>query len=90
MDKERAWVICRGISWSGKQFCYFFGKLVLKMSASNEIFGDIKYNYEIEVDDKMFIQNNADQAKGNAAKLEYANYGKNLNGSAALIQKFLI
>lgn len=60
------------------------------MSASNEIFGEIKYIYEIEVDDEMFIQNNAGQAKGNAAKLEYANYGKNINGSSAFIQKFLI
>ena len=60
------------------------------MSASNEIFGEIKYIYEIEVDDEMFIQNNADQAKGSAAKLEYANYGKNINGSSAFIQKFLI
>ena len=60
------------------------------MSASNEIFGEIKYIYEIEVDDEMFIQNNAGQAKDNAAKLEYANYGKNINGSSAFIQKFLI
>ena len=38
---------------------------------------------------KIFKQNNAGQIKGNTTKLEYTNYGKNVNGSS-FSQKFLI
>ena len=34
----------------------------------------------MEMDNEIFKQNNADQVKDNAAKLEYPN-GKNVNGS---------
>ena len=44
----------------------------------------------MEMDNEIFKQNNADQAKGNATKLEYTNYGKNINGSPSFVQKFLI
>ena len=33
------------------------------------------------MDNKIFKQNNADQVKSNATKLEYTNYCKNLSGS---------
>ena len=39
---------------------------------------------------EIFKQNNADQVKDNATKLEYTNNGKNINGSRSVIQKFLI
>ena len=42
------------------------------------------------MDNKIFKQNNADQAKDNATKLEYTNYGNNINVSPYFIQKFLI
>ena len=38
------------------------------------------------MDNEIFKQNNL----VHAAKLEYTNCGKNVNGSPALIQKFLI
>ena len=44
----------------------------------------------MEMDNKLFKQNNADQVKGNATKLEYTSYHKNINGSPSFIQKFLI
>ena len=44
----------------------------------------------MEMDIGISKQNNADQVKGNATKLEYTNYGKNINGSPSFIQKFLI
>ena len=44
----------------------------------------------MEVDSEIFRQNNVDQAKGNATKLEYRNYDKNINGSPSFIQKFLV
>ena len=44
----------------------------------------------MKMDNEIFKQNNLDQVKGNAAKLEYTNCGKIVNGSPALIQKFLI
>ena len=33
------------------------------------------------MDNKIFKQNNADQVKSNATKLEYTNYCENLSGS---------
>ena len=39
---------------------------------------------------EKFKQNNADHVKGNRSKLEYKNYGKNMNASPSFIQKFLI
>ena len=44
----------------------------------------------MEMDNEIFKQNNADQAKDNAIKLEYTNYGNNINGSPYFIEKFLI
>ena len=44
----------------------------------------------MEMDNEVFKQNNADQVKGNATKLEYTNYGKHINDSPSFIQKFLI
>ena len=44
----------------------------------------------MEMDIGISKQNNADQVKGNATKLEYTNYGKNINGSPSFFQKFLI
>ena len=44
----------------------------------------------MEMDIGISKQNNADQVKGSATKLEYTNYGKNINGSPSFIQKFLI
>ena len=42
------------------------------------------------MENEIFKQNNADQVKDNAAKLEYTNYGKNVNDSPSFIQKCLI
>ena len=42
------------------------------------------------MDNEIFKQNNADQVKDNATKLEYTNYGKNKNGSPSFSQKFLV
>ena len=51
-------------------------KLVLKKSANNEVFENIKNTFEIEMDNKPLKQNNADQVKDNAPKLDYKNYGE--------------
>ena len=42
----------------------------------------------MEMDNKIFKQNNADQLKGNATNLKYTKYGKNINGSPSFIQNF--
>ena len=63
-------------------------KLALKKSANNEAFQHIK-TFEMEIDNEIFKQRNADQVKDNATKLEYKNYGKNVTGSP-LIKKFLL
>ena len=47
-------------------------------SANNEVFEYIKNTFETEMDNGIFKQSNADQVKGNATKLEYTNYSKNL------------
>ena len=39
----------------------------------------------MEIDKEIFKQNNADQVKGNATKLEYTNYRKNINDSPSFI-----
>ena len=44
----------------------------------------------MEMDNGVFKQNNADQVKGNATKLEYTNYGRNINDILSFIQKFQI
>ena len=71
-------------------FAISLEKLALKKSANSEVFEHIKSTFEMKVDNESFKQNNADQVKGNATKLEYTNYGKNMNGSPSFIQKFLI
>ena len=45
-------------------------KLALKKSANNVVFEHIKNTLEMEMDNKIFNQNYADQVKGNATKLE--------------------
>ena len=42
----------------------------------------------METDNEIFKQNNADQVKGNAAKVEYTNYSKNVNGSPSFVTIF--
>ena len=71
-------------------FAISLEKLALKKSANNEVFEHIKDTFEIEMDNEIFKQNNADQVKGNATKSEYINCDKNRNGSPSFIQKFLI
>ena len=44
----------------------------------------------MKMDKGIFKENNADQVKGNASKLEYTNCRKNINGSPSFIQKFLV
>ena len=71
-------------------FAISLEKLALKKSANNEVFEHIKDTFEIEMDNEIFKQNNADQVKGNTTKSEYTNCDKNRNGSPSFIQKFLI
>ena len=52
--------------------------MTLKKLAKNAVFEHIKNIFEMEMDNEIFKQNNADQVKGNATKLEYTNYGKNI------------
>ena len=42
----------------------------------------------MEMDSKIFKRNNADQVKANATKLEYTNYGKNVNGFLLSFKSF--
>ena len=65
-------------------------KLALKKSPNDEVFEYIKNTSEMAMDNEIFKQNNVNQAKGNGTKLEYTNYGKNINGSPSFIQNFLI
>ena len=44
----------------------------------------------MEMDNEILKQDNADQVKGNATKLEYTDYGKNINSSLSFIRKSLI
>ena len=44
----------------------------------------------MEMDNEIFKQNDTDQVKRNATKLEYTNQDKNINGSHSSIQKILI
>ena len=62
-------------------FAVSLEKLALKKLGNNEVFKFFKNSFEIEMDNKIFKQNNADQVKSNATKLEYTNYRKNLSGS---------
>ena len=62
-------------------FAVSLEKLSLKKLSNNEVFKFFKNSFEIEMDNKIFKQNNADQVKSNATKLEYTNYCKNLSGS---------
>ena len=71
-------------------FAIFLEKLPLKKTSKNTVFEHIKNTFEMEIDNESFKQNNADQGKGNATKLEYTNYGKNVNSFPSFIQKFLI
>ena len=65
--------------------------MALKQSATKEIFEhSIKNTFKMEMDNGIFKRNNADEVKSKALKLECTNYGKNINGSPTLIQKFLI
>ena len=64
--------------------------MVLKKSASKEVFKHIKSTFDIEMDNKFFKQTNVEQVKGNATKLEFANCTKNLNDSTSFIQKSLV
>ena len=60
-------------------------KLVLKKSSNNEVFEHIKNTFEMEMENEIFKLNKADQVKGNATKLQYTNYSKNINGSPSFI-----
>ena len=71
-------------------FAISLENLAPKKSANNETFEHIKDTFEMEMENEIFKQNNADQVRGNAINLEYTNYGKNINGSPSFIQKFLI
>ena len=62
-------------------FAISLEKLALKKFSNNEVFKFFKNYFEIEMDNKIFKQNNAGQVKSNATKLEYTNYCKNLSGS---------
>ena len=64
--------------------------LSLKHTVNNEVFEYIKNILEMEMDSKLLKQNIADHVKGNATKLEYTNYGKNINGCLSFIQKLLM
>ena len=44
--------------------------LALKKSANNEVFEHIKNTFELQMDNEIFKQNNVDQVKDNATKLE--------------------
>ena len=66
-------------------FAISLEKLALKKSANNEVFKHIKKTFKKKMDNKTFKLNNADQVKDNATKLEYTNYGKNINGSPSFI-----
>ena len=65
-------------------------KLALKKSANNAVYKHIKNTFEMEMDNKIFKEDNVDQVKGNATKLEYTTYSKNIKGSHSFIPKFLI
>ena len=45
-------------------------KLAQKKSFNNEVLEHIKNTFEMEMDNEIFKQNNADQVKGNATKLK--------------------
>ena len=62
-------------------FAISLEKLALKKPENNAVFEHIKNTFEMEMDNKFFKQNNANQVKSNATKLEYTNYCKNLSGS---------
>ena len=57
-------------------FAISLEKLTLKKSANNEVFEHIKNTFEMEMNNEIFKQNNTDQAKSNATKLEYTNDSK--------------
>ena len=69
------------------KFAVSLKKWVLKKLANNQAFEHIKNTFEMEMDKEIFKQNNADQGKGNAAKLEYTNYGRNVTGSPFFYSK---
>ena len=56
------------------------------MSANNKVFEHIINTFEMEMDNEIFKQNNDDQVKDNPTKLEYTNYGKNINDSPSFIK----
>ena len=67
-------------------FAISLEKLSLKMSTNNKVFEHIINTFEMEMDNEIFKQNNDDQVKDNPTKLEYTNYGKNINDSPSFIK----
>ena len=57
-------------------FAISLEKLALRKPVNNEVFEYIKNNFDMKMDNKIFRQNNADQVKNKATKLEQTNYGK--------------
>ena len=70
-----------------KNFAVSLEKLALKNSRNNEVLEKIPSRWKWK---PIFKQNNADQVKGNATKLEQTSYGKNISGPPSFIQTFLI
>ena len=56
-----------------------------KKSANNEVFENVKNTFEMEIDNEILKQSNCTHVKGNATKLEYTNYNKNINGFSFLL-----
>ena len=62
-------------------FFFFFGEI----STNNEVFVRVKNTFEMKMDNEIFKQDNTDQVKDNATKLEYTNYNKNVNCAPSFI-----
>ena len=90
MDREQTPVICRSPDDLEYNFTIYLEKLALKKSANDEVFEHIKNTFEMKMDNEIFKQNNADQVKDNATKLEYTIYGKYKSCSPPFIKKSLI
>ena len=60
---------------------FFFGEI----STNNEVFVRVKNTFEMKMDNEIFKQDNTDQVKDNATKLEYTNYNKNVNCAPSFI-----
>ena len=56
-----------------KVFAISLDKLALKMSANDEVFEHVKNTFDLKIDNEILKQDNTDQVKSNATKLEYTN-----------------